>query len=86
LNGERNRKKAFSNLKVYLENMIKMTSPDPKDPLLLYTSASQTAVSAVLGLERTVEGQLPVYFVSEALSGSKLFYSIQRLKKSLMRW
>ena len=55
--------------------MIKMTSPDPKDPLLLYTSASQTAVSAVFVLERTVEGQLPVYFVSEALSGSKLFYS-----------
>lgn len=71
-------KKAFSNLKVYLENMIKMTSPDPKDPLLLYISASQTAVSAALVLERTVEGrhkQLPVYFVSEALSGSKLFYS-----------
>jgi len=67
--------KAFQDLKAYMENMIKMISPDPKDPLLLYTSASQTAVSAVLVLERTVEGQLPVYFVSEALSGSKLFYS-----------
>jgi len=58
--------------------MIKMTSPDPKDLLLLYISASQTAVSAALVLERTVEGrhkQLPVYFVSETLSGSKLFYS-----------
>jgi hypothetical protein len=49
-------KKAFSNLKVYLENMIKTTSPDPKDLLLLYISASQTAVSAALVLERTVEG------------------------------
>ena len=58
--------------------MTKMTSPDPKDPLLLYVSASPSAVSATLVVERLVEGhlkQLPAYFVSEALSNSKLFYS-----------
>ena len=58
--------------------MTKMTSPDPKDPLLLYVSASPSAVSAALVVERLIEGhpkQLPVYFVSEALSNSKLFYS-----------
>ena len=58
--------------------MVKMTSPDPKDVLLLYISASYSAVSAALVLEREVEGkkkQLPVYFVSEALAGSKLLYS-----------
>ena len=57
--------------------MIRMTSSDLKEPLLLYISASQTAISAALVLESTVEGrqkQFPVYFVSEALSGSKLFY------------
>ena len=53
-----------------------MTSPDPKDVLLLYIAASYSAVSAALVLERESEGkkkQLPVYFVS-ALAGSKLMY------------
>ena len=35
--------KAFHDLKEYLENMTKMTSPNPKDPLLLYVSASPSA-------------------------------------------
>ena len=55
-----------------------MTSPNREETLLLYTSASQTTVSAALVVERTIKGrqkQLPVYFASEALSGSKLFYS-----------
>jgi len=46
--------------------------------LLLYIAASYSAVSAALVLEREVEGQkkqLPVYFASEALVGSKLLYS-----------
>ena len=58
--------------------MVKMTSPDPKDVLLLYIAASYSAVSAALVLERETEGkkkQLPVYFVSKALAGSKLLYS-----------
>ena len=41
-------------------------------------SASNSAVSAVLVQEKEEEGklrQVPVYFASEALSGSKLFYS-----------
>jgi len=57
--------------------MVKMTSSDPNDVLLLYIAASYSAVSAALVLERKVEGkkkQLPVYFVSEALAGSKLLY------------
>ena len=70
--------KAFHELKDYLENMTKMTSPDPKDTLLLYVSTSPSAVSAALVVERLIEGhlkQLPVYYVSKALSNSKLFYS-----------
>ena len=57
--------------------MVKMTSHDPKDVLLMYIAASYSAVSAALILEREVGGkkqQLPVYFVSEALAGSKLQY------------
>ena len=69
---------AFKSLKQYLQNMIKLTSPEPKDTLLLYIAALASAISAVLVLEREIEGhkkQLPVYFVSEALGGSKLLYS-----------
>jgi len=76
-------KNAFRELKNYLENLTKMTSPNHEEALLLYTSASQTAVSVALVVERTVEGRqklLPVYFASEALSGSKLFYT--ELKKT----
>jgi hypothetical protein len=45
---------------------------------MLYVSASNSAVSAVLVQEKEEEGklkQIPVYFASEALSGSKIFYS-----------
>ena len=46
--------------------------------MLLYIATSYSTVSAALVLEREVEGkkkQLPIYFVSEALAGSKLLYS-----------
>lgn len=55
-----------------------MTSPSPGVELLLYIATSSSAVSATLVEERMVEDtlkQLPIYFVSEALSGSKLLYS-----------
>ena len=43
---------ALKALKNHLQNMVKMTSPDPKDVLLLYIAASYSAVSAALVLER----------------------------------
>jgi hypothetical protein len=75
-------KQAFQELKDYLSNMTKLCPPEPISPLLIYVSASNSAVSAVLVQEKEEEGklkQVPVYFASEALSGSKLFYS--ELKK-----
>jgi hypothetical protein len=70
-------KQAFQELKDYLSNMTKMCPPEPRSPLLLYVSASNSAVSTVLVQEK--EGgklkKIPVYFSSEALSGSKIFYS-----------
>jgi len=48
-----------------------MTSPSPGAELLLYIATSSSAVSATLVEERMVEDtlkQLPIYFVSEALS------------------
>jgi ribonuclease HI len=62
--------------------MTKLCPPEPRSPLLLYVSASNSAVSAVLVQEKEEEGKLkhiPVYFALEALSGSKIFYS--KLKK-----
>jgi ribonuclease HI len=70
-------KQAFQELKDYLSNMTKLCPPKPRSPLLLYVSASSSVVSAVLVQEKEEEGklkQIPVYFASEALSGSKIFY------------
>jgi hypothetical protein len=58
--------------------MTKLCPPEPKSPLLLYLSASNSAVSVVLVQEKEDEGklrQIPIYFALEALSGLKLFYS-----------
>jgi hypothetical protein len=41
-------KQAFQELKDYLSNMTKLCPLEPKSPLLLYLSASNSAVSAVL--------------------------------------
>jgi hypothetical protein len=71
-------KHALQELKDYLSNMTKPCPPEPRLPLLLYVSASNSAVSAVLVQEKEEDGklkQIPVYFASEALSGSKIFYS-----------
>jgi hypothetical protein len=71
-------KQSFQELKDYLSNMTKLFPPEPKSPLLLYLSASKSAVSVVLVQEKEEEGkfkQIPVYFASETLSGSKLVYS-----------
>jgi ribonuclease HI len=70
-------KQAFQELKDYLSNMTKLCPPEPRSSLLLYVSASNSAVSVVLVQEKEEEGklkQIPVYFSSEALSGSKIFY------------
>jgi hypothetical protein len=69
---------AFQELKDYWSNMTKLCPPEPKSPVLLYVSASNSAVSAVVVQENDEEGklkQIPIYFASEALSGSKIFYS-----------
>jgi hypothetical protein len=71
-------KQAFQELKDYLSNMTKLCPPEPRSPLLLYVSVSNSAVSIVLVQEKEEEGklkQIPVYFASEALSSSKIFYS-----------
>jgi hypothetical protein len=72
----KSQKQAFQDLKDYLSNMTKLCPPEPRSPLLLYVSASNSTVSAVLVQEQE-EGklkQIAMYFASEALSRSKIIY------------
>jgi len=87
--GEQQRE-AFNSLKEYLQNITKLTSPDPKEILLLYTSASQKAVSAALVVKRETGGtrkQYPVYFASDVLARSKLHYSeLEKIAYEVIQW
>jgi len=61
-----------------LSNPNTLTTPILGVELLLDVSAIESAVSVVLVEEQENEHtkrQVPVYFVSEALSGSKIYYS-----------
>jgi hypothetical protein len=56
--------------------MTKLCPPEPRSPLLLYVSTSNSAVSAVLVQEKE-EGkfkQILVYFTSEALRLETLLF------------
>ncbi|GJU74797.1 reverse transcriptase domain-containing protein [Tanacetum coccineum] len=52
----------------------KLSTPKPKEELIIYLSASYGAVSAVLMTERGTI-QTPDYFISRALQGSELNYT-----------
>jgi hypothetical protein len=54
-----------------------LISPISGADLLLYVSVTETIISAVLVQEQETNHskyQVPVYYVSEALSGSKVYY------------
>jgi ribonuclease HI len=70
--------KAFEELNQYLIELITLTSPSSGAPLLLYVGASHAAVSTTLVQEKQdgqAKKQVPVYFVSEILSPSKINYT-----------
>jgi hypothetical protein len=74
----RNTEASFQRAQRLLVKNDKVVPSEPRSPLLLYVSASNSAVSVVLLQEKEEEGkfkQIRVYFASEALSGSKIFYS-----------
>jgi hypothetical protein len=73
---------AFDDLKCYLEHLPTLSSPEQGQPLILYVSATHSAVSGALVIEKEIKNkgkivkqQFLVYFVSEVLMGSKKFYS-----------
>jgi hypothetical protein len=74
--------KVFDNIKSYLEHLPTLSSSEQGQPLILYVSATQSAVSGALLIEKeitqngkTAKQQFQVYFISEILMGSKRFYS-----------
>jgi hypothetical protein len=73
---------AFDSLKDYIQNLSMLASPQPGQLLILYVLATHTVVSRALVQERETskEGrksshQIPIYFVSEAIAGSKKYFS-----------
>src|SRR3954466_1212879 len=70
---------ALESLKKQLTQAPILAAPKPKEPILLYISANNRAVSAVVVVEHMEVGkeyplQRPVYYVSEVLTLSKRCY------------
>ena len=70
---------AFTDLKRTLITTPVLAPPAPKEPMLLYITASSRVVSIVLVVEREEAGRQqlvhrPVYYVNEVLSQSKQNY------------
>ncbi|GJY97725.1 reverse transcriptase domain-containing protein [Tanacetum coccineum] len=75
---------AFKQLKQHLSKLPLLVAPKPKEELIVYLSASYRAVSAVLMTERGTV-QTPVYFISRALQGLELNYTLmEKLVLSLV--
>nr|KYP43716.1 Retrovirus-related Pol polyprotein from transposon 17.6 [Cajanus cajan] len=70
--------RAFGELKQALTSPPILTKPQTNSPLLVYLSASDSAVSAFLVQEKG-NSQLPIYFVSRVLQGAEVRY--QKIEK-----
>jgi hypothetical protein len=73
--------RALQDLKHHLQSPPVLTAPLPGEDLLLYIAATTHVVSSAIVVERGEEGhafgvQMPVYFVSEVLSESKVRYPV----------
>jgi hypothetical protein len=76
---------ALDKLKATLAHAPILTPPRDGEPLYLYVATTTQVVSAVIVVERAEEGQAlpvqrPVYYISEVLSETKVWYpQIQKL-------
>ncbi|XP_021996094.1 uncharacterized protein LOC110893290 [Helianthus annuus] len=59
---------AFKQMKECLIQLPTLTAPKEKEPLILYLSAAEVAVGAVLMVERE-NVQTPIYYISKMLTG-----------------
>ncbi|XP_075481101.1 uncharacterized protein LOC142521805 [Primulina tabacum] len=67
--------KAFDDLKTYLAELPILAKPAPGEQLYVYLSAIEAAVSSVLIKQKGTE-QSPVYYISHALRGAELRYTV----------
>ena len=75
----------FKKLKAYLTSSPILTPPMKYEDIMLYIAATSTVISTTIVIEREEEGrvykvQRPVYYISEVLSDSKIWYPhVQKL-------
>nr|GEV30661.1 reverse transcriptase domain-containing protein [Tanacetum cinerariifolium] len=75
---------AFKQMKTLLVKLPMLTAPKEKEELVIYLAAAKEAVSTVLMTKRDGK-QMPIYFVSHALQGSKINYTLmEKLILALM--
>ncbi|XP_022026101.1 uncharacterized protein LOC110926690 [Helianthus annuus] len=75
---------AFKQMKEYLIQLPTLTAPKEKEPLILYLSAAEVAVGAILMVERE-NIQTPIYYISKMLTGPETRYSmIEKLVLALV--
>nr|GEV17661.1 reverse transcriptase domain-containing protein [Tanacetum cinerariifolium] len=75
---------SFKQLKHHLSKLPLLVAPKPKEKLIVYMSASNGAIIAVLMTEKRMV-QMLVYFISCALQGSELNYTpMEKLVLSLV--
>jgi hypothetical protein len=83
-------KEAFESLKTYLTSSPVLTPPKKHEDMMLYIAVTSMVVSAAIVVEREEEGrvykvQRPVYYISEVLSDSKIWYPhVQKLLYALL--
>ncbi|GKB01004.1 reverse transcriptase domain-containing protein [Tanacetum coccineum] len=65
---------AFKQMKQLIAELPMLTAPMEKEELIVYLAAAKETVSAVLMTEREAK-QMPIYFVSKALTGPKVNYT-----------
>ncbi|XP_071717835.1 uncharacterized protein [Rutidosis leptorrhynchoides] len=71
-------------MKALLKDLLMLTAPIADEILILYITVSKEAVSSV-GVAERGDAQMPIYFVSKALSRSKLIYlPIEKLVYALV--
>ncbi|GKE89019.1 reverse transcriptase domain-containing protein [Tanacetum coccineum] len=76
---------AFKQMKQLIAELPMLTAPMEKEELILYLAATKETVSAVLMTEKEAK-QMPIYFVSRALRGSKINYtSMEKLVLALVQ-
>ncbi|XP_071699333.1 uncharacterized protein [Rutidosis leptorrhynchoides] len=71
-------------MKELLKDLPTLTAPIAGETLILYIAVSREAISSVIVAERG-DAQMPIYFISKALSGSELNYRpIEKLVYALV--